>query len=329
MPIKYTKEFLISELQRFELENNRSPRMMDMQIKFGYPSSSSYVRQFGSWNNALLKCNLEINQEHLSPKFSVNKEFLISELHRFVKENGRNPIFDDMGKKSGFPSPRPYIEMFGTWNNTLLEAGLPFNHYQRKLDGSEVCCNCNKNPHNIWRYDMKNNRYCPACFAGAAYRFGNLDPESTTGLGYIGQVITREALSLPIKNDYNISDNFNSPFDLYDDDKYGEINVKCAKLCQSKIWNNTYWSFNIGDTVKPDYYFMLGLSENKNQVEHVWVVNSDALFIKNKCTAVIANSINGLNKRIEFEDDNELYNNIYHNINWNNDTFLNKHPLEE
>lgn len=58
----YTKEFLISKLHRFELENGKSPVKLDMQIKFGYPGYDSYIRNFGSWNNALLEAGLEVNQ---------------------------------------------------------------------------------------------------------------------------------------------------------------------------------------------------------------------------------------------------------------------------
>ena len=57
----YTKGFLISELQRFELENGRSPRQIDMQGKFGYPAAGNYQNYFGSWNNALLEAGLNIN----------------------------------------------------------------------------------------------------------------------------------------------------------------------------------------------------------------------------------------------------------------------------
>lgn len=60
----YTKEFLISELQRFELENGKTPKQLDMQSKFGYPSFMSYINYFGSWNEALVKAGLNINKIH-------------------------------------------------------------------------------------------------------------------------------------------------------------------------------------------------------------------------------------------------------------------------
>lgn len=59
---KFTKEFLISELHRFIEENDRNPKMADMQIKFGYPSGGVYQNRFETWNNALLEAGLELNQ---------------------------------------------------------------------------------------------------------------------------------------------------------------------------------------------------------------------------------------------------------------------------
>ena len=58
----YTEQFLISELQRFVRENNRNPRRIDMQGKFRYPNYDTYTSRFGSWNNALIKAGLELNQ---------------------------------------------------------------------------------------------------------------------------------------------------------------------------------------------------------------------------------------------------------------------------
>ena len=62
MSKKYTKKFLISELQRFIEKNGKNPKQINMQIKFGYPSYATYRDQFGSWNDALTAAGLEVNQ---------------------------------------------------------------------------------------------------------------------------------------------------------------------------------------------------------------------------------------------------------------------------
>ncbi len=58
----------------------------------------------------------------MSEKYT--KEFLISELHRFYKENNRIPTFRDMGTKNGYPAAPTYQRYFGTWNNAIQSANF-------------------------------------------------------------------------------------------------------------------------------------------------------------------------------------------------------------
>lgn len=51
------------------------------------------------------------------------KEFLISEIHRFIKENEREPIALDMAIMRGFPSQREFIKAFGSWAKAKESAG--------------------------------------------------------------------------------------------------------------------------------------------------------------------------------------------------------------
>ena len=115
------EQFLISELQRFVSENNRNPRQIDMFKKNGYPSMNRYLKYFGSWNNALMEAGLEIEKK------LTDKEFLISELRRFVLENGRNPTIFDMTSKNGYPYSFAYIKQFGSWSNALITSKIKMN----------------------------------------------------------------------------------------------------------------------------------------------------------------------------------------------------------
>lgn len=62
MTRRYSDEFLISELIRFERENSRVPKALDMQGKFGYPGASVYQNHFGSHNKALIKAGFKLNK---------------------------------------------------------------------------------------------------------------------------------------------------------------------------------------------------------------------------------------------------------------------------
>lgn len=56
-----SRDELITELHRFKLENDRTPNAIEMRNYNGYPSYAAYVKEFGTWNNALEIAGLEIN----------------------------------------------------------------------------------------------------------------------------------------------------------------------------------------------------------------------------------------------------------------------------
>ena len=59
---KYTDEFLLNEIKRAYINLGRIPMCNDFTIKKGYPSYSTYIRYFGSFNNALIIAGLPVNR---------------------------------------------------------------------------------------------------------------------------------------------------------------------------------------------------------------------------------------------------------------------------
>ncbi|MFA7030583.1 MAG: hypothetical protein WC179_09930 [Candidatus Cloacimonadaceae bacterium] len=121
---KYTNEFLISELHRFKKEFGRVPTQKDMCSKNGYISSTTYANYFGNWNAALIAAGMGVNNY-----IGYTREFLISELHRFVKQYEKNPTLETFGADKSYPSSTVYARYFGTWNKALIEAGLEVNNF--------------------------------------------------------------------------------------------------------------------------------------------------------------------------------------------------------
>lgn len=109
------REFLILELLRFKKEHNRMPRQRDMLKSDGYPSWYRYREEFGSWNNVIDKVFL--NRED----GVTEKEFLIAQLLRFLKENDREPRARDMKEYNGYPSYNRYCREFGSWDYVINE----------------------------------------------------------------------------------------------------------------------------------------------------------------------------------------------------------------
>lgn len=253
------------------------------------------------------------------------KEFLISELQRFVRENNRSPRAIDIQSKSGYPSYVSYINYFVSWNNALLSAGLKVNqkHHMGILDGTETCDNCEKlkSGNQNWYYNNE-QRLCKSCYYNPDYKNNNLDPESNTGFAFMSQRVVAETLGLELKYDCNCSIGFNAPDDLYDK-KLGYINVKTAVLFKDNAWH-----FDFGNKYIPDKYIMLGFSEDKSDIKHVWNTEpeDDLTFdeknFKYKQSISITNSERGLRRVKGWEVDVEPYNNAYHSMSLENCSVL-------
>ncbi|WP_048127584.1 homing endonuclease associated repeat-containing protein [Methanosarcina lacustris] len=117
------KNFLISEMKRFKEENGRLPQAKDMCAFDGYPNYKKYIKEFGSWNNAVDA--VFNNEEDLAIKREIERDFLIAELRRFQETNNRLPFQKDMCAFDGYPSVYRYYKEFGSWNNAIKEILMP------------------------------------------------------------------------------------------------------------------------------------------------------------------------------------------------------------
>jgi len=157
---QYDRNFLISEIYRFIEENDRVPMYDDMDVTPGYPSATAYRREFGTWNNTLIAAGLDINLVH-----QYDRNFLISEIYRFVEENGKVPTQEDMCNKNGYPSYMVFIREFGSFNNSLIYCGFKPNRILHTYNGTETCTICGKYNRSStkWNYDDNGNRICDRC----------------------------------------------------------------------------------------------------------------------------------------------------------------------
>ncbi|MEM3374490.1 MAG: hypothetical protein QXE31_04685 [Candidatus Woesearchaeota archaeon] len=126
---KYTKEQLIFFLKELSKKINRTPKISDLNKKnnlleiqknkkYPIPSSTTYIKRFGSWNNALKEASLIINQK----KFL--KQELIENLKILYKELNRIPQPKDLKNRKWAGSYSTYKKYFKTWENAIYEAKL-------------------------------------------------------------------------------------------------------------------------------------------------------------------------------------------------------------
>ena len=128
---KYTKEQLLFYLKKLSSELKKTPTITDMNKKKKFPSSSTYMKRFGSWNRALKSVGLKLNVRK-----KYNKKELIDNLKQLAKELGSIPKTSDLQKWSA--SSSTYRKYFGSWKKALKAANLSKNsftdlkHYVKK-----------------------------------------------------------------------------------------------------------------------------------------------------------------------------------------------------
>lgn len=130
---------LVDELQYLARELDAAPTPKDMQTFGEYPPAD-YVHLFGSWTQALSTADISTDPEAIErsrsysgrvrverfPPWlpsSVGEEELLEELRRFATSVGTIPKAVDMQKFGRF-AVKDYIEQFGSWQNSLEQAGL-------------------------------------------------------------------------------------------------------------------------------------------------------------------------------------------------------------
>lgn len=253
-------------------------------------------------------------------------EFLVSELHRFKRENDRVPKQSDMSIRHGYPAPGAYQSHFGSWNNALRLAGFEINrkHQTGTLNGAETCCYCGKRADEIFNFHSwvyhDDVRYCEKHGNSGTgglpnYITGNLDKNSTIGKGTISEQIVKNVLNLEERHDCNFSEGFSHPFDLYHKKKYKCINVK-----DSKLHDNNSWHFTLNQKETPDTYIMLGYDEDRKNVEHVWITDAVDDLVFNEKTGkliqskTITNLYESLSKAEPWEVDSRPYNDMLHKM---------------
>ena len=140
--IKYLLEFL----RYFYEKEGRSPEYRDFINNPKYPGSTTYVRYFGNWNNALKLAGLQINVF-----INCTDDELLEYLRQFYKENGRILEQLDFSNNPKYPHYAIYRIRFGSWNKAIELAGLqPFN-FTNKTD--EELLNC------LVQFYEENGRY--------------------------------------------------------------------------------------------------------------------------------------------------------------------------
>ena len=165
---------------------------------------------------------------------------------------------------------------------------------------------------------LKGQVMCYKCYRNTDHMNGELDVNSGTGFGFLTQRIVAKTLDLKLENDCNCSVNFGHPFDLFDKNKYGKIDVKGSHLYKGNIWHFTIVHNNIVDT-----YILVGFDKNKKNILRVWITKpTDILIHKKTCIGITNSTRSGLKRAKPWEVDPTPYNNAFHAMSIENCSVL-------
>lgn len=125
---KILLEELLEDLIKVSKQLDKSPTI-DEYNKNGKYESSAIIRRFGSWNKALEKANLTINNKQWSP------EELFANIQNVWEKIGKQPSRRNMDDKNlSCISSGAYLRFFGTWMNALER----FIEYINNADNLEI-----------------------------------------------------------------------------------------------------------------------------------------------------------------------------------------------
>jgi hypothetical protein len=117
---RYTDKELLDLLKQFVDKNRRVPTRREFRNNPSYPSSETYRRFFGSWNNALILAEVCTRKRYEK----CTNEVLLNYLKQFYEEYERVPIYSDLKNNNEYPSIETYRQRFGGLNNALKLVGM-------------------------------------------------------------------------------------------------------------------------------------------------------------------------------------------------------------
>ena len=118
----YTNEELLELLRQKaeEIGHTPSTKLLDKDPKFPV-RSGVYRLRFGTWNDAIKKAGLEINQYG---QIKYSDQELLEKLQEKSRKLERIPIIEDIWLDKEMPSSTTYLQRFGSWKKALKKAGI-------------------------------------------------------------------------------------------------------------------------------------------------------------------------------------------------------------
>jgi len=257
---KYNRETLIEKMLWYN-ENIGFPISRNFTNKNNMPSAEIYRKEFGSFQNAILKCGIKIpkNRECFFNRETLSDEELLyifkkhsDEKIEYLLENNIRPkgnyytlTFDEFVKYK-MPSESSYIIRFDSIENIYKKLGIDYKDYNLKYKKEdmirkflEIYNILGRIPTNteLDEFSKKSNRYYYGCktyneIFGSLYNLHVLTGEKITWKK--ARDITEEEMLLELKNYCDKYQIYPTQKDIYSSDEitcgYGLYNKKFGNL---------------------------------------------------------------------------------------------------
>lgn len=277
------EELLLELLIYFERTEGRVPEQLDFNNSPKYPSYSTYIRMFGTWNNAIKMAGLQVNVFT-----DLTDKELLDYLMQYYDSARRPPIQKDFENDSRYPHFGVYIKRFGNWNNALKKAGLIVNVF-RNTTNEELLGYLiqfyNEERRLPTIKDFTNNRKYPN-FQQYINRFGSwnnalklvgLDTDSMIRKGIIGTDNQKARLA-----ELLVLEHFSEKAqDLSGNDWKSPYDGKCPNgmnydVKSSGLHKDKYYQFNLDNACKDEIelYYLLGFNKDYSKLEHAWRIST-------------------------------------------------------
>lgn len=140
-----SKQELLDDLKRVAAELNKNTLTQGEYSQYGKYSPTTIRRRLGGWNKALLLCEMHPNTYQLSASKSnplyqcISDRDLLSDVTAVAQRLHQDTISCGEYARNGKFSKDTCFKRFGSWENTLLKAGLtPYKQKSEKRLSDEL-----------------------------------------------------------------------------------------------------------------------------------------------------------------------------------------------
>ena len=132
---RVSKDEVLQCLIDFKNRTGKTPTCATVDADSDMPSAMTYIRFFGSFNNALKAAGFEPNQKE---RKKVAKEEALQKLIDLGKKTGKTPTLKMIDNDPDMPTVHAYVGLFGSFNNALKAAGFELNYERKKTPKEEA-----------------------------------------------------------------------------------------------------------------------------------------------------------------------------------------------